>query len=100
MAWGRHIDGRGREIGYEIEATCDQDRCEARIDRGLAYVCGGDHGGAEHGCGGYFCAEHLYMVAGREQRHGVEWPYVVAPQLCDPCARATLHDNEGFQLVV
>jgi hypothetical protein len=47
-------------VGYAVSATCDLDGCNAKIDRGLAYVCGGMHNGGEHGCGNYFCYEHLY----------------------------------------
>lgn len=61
-------DGDGREIGYGIPATCDHPGCNKEIDRGLAYCCGGMHGGQGYfdedlqtwfGCGRYFCSEHL-----------------------------------------
>lgn len=51
-------DKQGRPIGYGVVATCDAPGCAARIDRGIAYVCGEMHDGGEHGCGGYFCYEH------------------------------------------
>jgi len=60
MGWadcGR--DERGRRIGYAFAARCDQPGCYRRIDRGLSFVCGGMHGGAGKGCGGYFCSAHL-----------------------------------------
>lgn len=38
---------------------CDHPACFAVIDRGLAYVCGGQPYGGEWGCGLYFCLEHL-----------------------------------------
>lgn len=63
MGWGHGTLPDGREIGYLVEATCDQDDCDEAIDHGLAYVCGGMHEGAEHGCGGYFCDEHLFLTA-------------------------------------
>lgn len=52
-------DDLGRPIGYSIEAVCDFPGCEAEIDRGLSYCCGGMHGGGDDGCGRYFCPEHL-----------------------------------------
>ena len=50
-------DSKGRPIGYGQEATCDHPECEAEIDRGLAYACGGMHGN-DDGCEGYFCGDH------------------------------------------
>jgi hypothetical protein len=55
------VNARGREIGYNILAECDQDDCDRPIDRGLAFVCGGMHDGGDHGCGGYFCSRHLFF---------------------------------------
>lgn len=60
MGWGHGYNEDGREIGYTVEAICDQDSCETKIDRGLSYVCGGMHDGGKHGCGQYFCWNHLY----------------------------------------
>lgn len=51
-------DDLGRPIGYAFEATCDHPGCDAKIDRGLFYVCGGMHGGDGLGCGRYFCSKH------------------------------------------
>ncbi|MDN3244141.1 hypothetical protein [Streptomyces sp. ZSW22] len=48
------------EAGYAVQAVCEKDGCEAQIDRGLAYLCGKDPRGDDHGCGGYFCENHLY----------------------------------------
>jgi hypothetical protein len=45
MGWANcGEDSRGRPIGYAWEATCDRPGCNAKIDRGLAYACGGMHG--------------------------------------------------------
>jgi hypothetical protein len=52
-------DGITIEAGYGVEAVCEEEGCKAKIDRGLGYLCGKDPGGDEHGCGGYFCGEHL-----------------------------------------
>lgn len=59
MGWGSGTNKDGREVGYMIEAVCDKDGCETKIDRGLAYVCGDMHDGGDYGCGKYFCLEHL-----------------------------------------
>jgi hypothetical protein len=60
MGWANcGFDDLGRNIGYAFEAECDESGCKAEIDRGLSYVCGGMHGGGDHGCGRYFCSEHL-----------------------------------------
>lgn len=47
------------EAGYSVEAVCEKTGCKEKIDRGLGYLCGKSPGGDEHGCGGYFCGEHL-----------------------------------------
>lgn len=60
MGWAYGIVD-GREVGYSVAAKCDQLKCKAKIDRGLAYACGGMHGHNEHGCGGYFCEKHLFV---------------------------------------
>ncbi|WHM30233.1 hypothetical protein OH540_09380 [Streptomyces sp. BPPL-273] len=48
------------EAGYAVQAICEKDGCNEQIDRGLAHLCGKDPRGDDHGCGGYFCANHLY----------------------------------------
>jgi hypothetical protein len=48
------------EAGYSVETVCEEPGCKAKIDRGLAYLCGKDPRGDEHGCSGYFCEQHLY----------------------------------------
>ncbi|MEU0831279.1 hypothetical protein [Streptomyces sp. NPDC005969] len=53
-------NGETTEAGYDVEAVCERNGCEAKIDRGLAYLCGKTPGGDEHGCGGYFCENDLY----------------------------------------
>ena len=53
-------NGEKIEAGYGVEAVCERDGCDAKIDRGLAYLCGKTPGGDEHGCGGYFCENDLY----------------------------------------
>lgn len=74
MGWSLGFDSRWeRDIGYGVPAVCDHPNCNEEIDRGLAYVCGGDPYGGEEGCGLYFCYAHLLMS-------------VKAPQQCDRCA--------------
>jgi hypothetical protein len=64
-----------RDVGYGVPAKCDHPDCNAEINRGLSYVCGGQIFGGEHGCGLFFCGEHLvYEKINNE-----------AVQLCDCC---------------
>jgi hypothetical protein len=77
MGWSIGFDSNWqRDIGYGVPAYCDHPACLERIDRGLAYVCGGEPYGGEEGCGLYFCDGHH--------------PYI--GQLCDRCA----HGNSPF----
>lgn len=74
MSWAvGYDDNWKRDIGYGVPAYCDHPKCQAEIDRGLGYVCGGDAYGGEKGCGLFFCPEHLYMGRG--------------VQLCQRCLR-------------
>lgn len=60
MSWSIGYDAHwDRDIGYGVPAYCDHPTCHAKIDRGLAYVCGGEPYGGDKGCGLYFCGEHL-----------------------------------------
>jgi len=63
-----------RDIGYSIPAYCDHPKCNKDINRGIAYVCGGEPYGGDVGCGLYFCSEHLSFSRSKE-----------APQLCPRC---------------
>lgn len=66
MGWAFGQNNRGEEVGYGILDVCFEPLCAAKIDRGLAYCCGGltssAFGGTGPGCGQYFCGEHLYYV--------------------------------------
>lgn len=78
MGWSIGYDSNWRRwIGYGVPAWCDHPRCAEEIDRGLAYVCGGNPYGDDHGCGLFFCAKHLSYV----RKGDGEWP-----QLCPRCA--------------
>jgi hypothetical protein len=69
MGWSIGYDANWkRDIGYGVPASCDHPECNAEIDRGLGYVCGGEPYGGEHGCGLFFCNPHLTLT-----------------QLCDRC---------------
>lgn len=74
MGWALGYDSAwDRDIGYGVPAYCDYPGCEAEIDRGLAYVCGGESYGGDRGCGLYFCPKHLHL-------------HTRLPQLCERCA--------------
>jgi hypothetical protein len=74
MGWSIGFDERGqRDVGYGVPAICDHPECSEGIDRGLSYVCGGELYGGEHGCGLYFCSQHLFY-----SRIGM-------PQRCERC---------------
>lgn len=60
MGWAVGYDTNwNRDIGYGVPATCDHPDCNEEIDRGLAYVCGGEPYGGDRGCGLFFCGKHL-----------------------------------------
>ena len=63
MGWGNGISMSGREIGYNVKAVCEEPNCEVKINRGLAYACGGNHEAVEDYCDGYFCYKHLVITA-------------------------------------
>jgi hypothetical protein len=75
VSWAIGYDSTwNRDIGYGVPAVCDHPGCGAVIDRGLAYVCGGDPYGGERGCGLFFCGAHLLIPASG-----------IASQLCERC---------------
>lgn len=58
-----HYDTPLGPAGYAVADTCHEADCSAEIDRGLGYLCGSTPGGeGEHGCGKWFCDEHLCMA--------------------------------------
>ena len=77
MGWAYGRNANGREVGYSVDAICDDPTCTTQIDRGLAYCCGGMHDGDEHGCGDYFCEKHLFFACPP--------PNEPVPQLCAAC---------------
>lgn len=87
MGWGLCVNAKGRDCGYMVGSTCDKDGCEAKIDRGLDYVCGGMHDGGEHGCGGYFCDEHCHYWWREAVPVGDDVDEEMSEQLCEPCGQ-------------
>lgn len=81
MGWGYGVNRDGREVGYSVEAICDLDGCNEKIDRGLYGVCGGMHDGGEFGCGKYFCGDHIILGVG------------LPDQLCEECAASYQAEN-------
>lgn len=75
MGWAVTVNDEGRQVGYGVRAECDHGGCTEIIDRGLGHVCGGLHDGGQHGCGLYFCREHL----------GVEMRGEATVTLCVEC---------------
>jgi hypothetical protein len=52
--------GEPREIGYGVQAECDEPGCSVQIDRGFSYRC--TDRDPDRGCGGFFCGSHLYYT--------------------------------------
>lgn len=69
MSWAVGQNAEGRWIGYGVPTECDHPDCHKKINRGMAYACGGDSisDPDEPGCGLFFCEEHLYW----NQKDGV-----------------------------
>ena len=89
MGWGNcGLDSKGRPIGYTHEATCDHPGCDAKIDRGLSYVCGMMHGEDEWSCEGYFCPEHRFTAPVECDHVAIE-----AGSLCAECCKV-VEENE------
>lgn len=83
MGWSIGYDSTwGRDIGYGVPAWCDHPECSAKIDRGLAYVCGSEPYGGDAGCGLYFC-----------ERHRGPWFECGAFSVCVRCA----HHHDPFK---
>lgn len=75
MGWSIGFDSDlGRDIGYGVPAPCDHPECAKIIHRGMDYVCGGEPYGGDHGCGLYFCGEHLWIGGENDD-----------PQMCEAC---------------
>lgn len=76
MGWSIGYDSNwNRDSGYAVPCTCDHPDCNKQIDRGLAYVCGGEPWGGDQGCGLFFCGSHLLFKLGGKHK----------PQRCEKC---------------
>ena len=67
------LGGQNRFGGYGVPSICDHPDCNKKIDRGMAYCCGGEPGSGK-GCGQYFCTDHLGYSTEDD-----------AVQQCEPC---------------
>jgi hypothetical protein len=87
MSWAYGVNSKGKEVGYSVAATCEHPGCGAKIDRGLAYACGGTHDEMDYYdnpcCDGYFCEDHLAYPAVEQD----------ATRMCAKC-RAALEKGE------
>jgi len=82
MGWLIGYDSNWKRwIGYGVLAYCDHPDCHEEIDRGLAYVCGGEPYGGNEGCGLFFCGKHLFYSCDKEKF------------VCDRCHK----DKEPFE---
>lgn len=85
-------DSQGRPIGYAHEAICDHPGCDTKINRGMSYACGGDHGEDDYSCEKYFCPKHMRVVEFHPNDvppHEVKGKkYNECNQLCFACAEA------------
>jgi hypothetical protein len=84
------LDSFGRHIGYGHPAKCDWPGCNAKIDRGLFYACGGMHGDTEVGCEGYFCSKHMQG----SRRVDGRWT-----QVCNNCAKPPSKQRKVWPVV-
>ena len=63
MGWARcGVNDHGQEMGYAVEAVCDEPGCLETIDRSLAHVCGRMHED-EDTCHKYYCGTHLFAAS-------------------------------------
>ena len=77
------------DAGYGVEDVCHQEGCSEAIDRGLDYLCGDQPGRpSEHGCGRWFCHEHLYDALPLPDQ------YVT---LCRACGEVVEREQAGGQ---
>lgn len=86
MGWSIGNDHKhgDRDIGYGVPAVCDHPDCNEKIDRSLAYVCGNEPHGGDHGCGLYFCTKHHQGAIYAEDDPDEEGD-CVAQSLCERC---------------
>jgi hypothetical protein len=78
MGWSKGIVN-GKTVGYSVNATCEHPGCKTKIDRGLAYACGGNHGDGDGYCDGYFCYEHLILTPEGQKCHACFDAWIKTP---------------------
>jgi len=80
MGWAVGEGKDGRDIGYGVPALCDHPCCNARINRGLSFVCGMINSpGEDRGCGLHFCLDHLRHSQRFGQLCPRRWPKKLEP---------------------
>ena len=88
MGWGDcGTDSQGRPIGYVFEAECDHPGCHEKINRGLAYACGGMHGESGVDCEKYFCEKHRTCI--------VEFDGSLIA-VCEECEKVLQEEDSGY----
>jgi len=87
MGWSYGRLPNGKEVGYSVEATCEQPGCGVAIDRGLDFACGGAHGVDEFSCDRYFCSSHLICLPHPYGHAGADERYPSAFMLCQECEK-------------
>lgn len=87
MGWSDcGVDSQERPIGYGFTATYDYPGCGAKIDRGIAYVCGFMHGKDEFSCDKYFCEAHKVSVEIKPEFRNTSLPDHGCIGVCKACA--------------
>lgn len=87
MGWGYGIV-QDKEVGYTVEAVCEHEGCDCKIDRGLSYACGGMGGEDEYSCNGFFCEEHLNIY--------VETDEGAVVRVCNNCSKILLESGDWY----
>lgn len=85
MGWGYGIV-QDKEVGYTVEAVCEHEGCDCKIDRGLSYACGGMGGEDEYSCNGFFCEKH--------KANWVLTDYNETLSVCDSCKDILLDSGD------
>ena len=94
MGYSIYYDSeRKRDLGYGVPAVCDHPDCNEKIDRGLAYVCGGEPRYNDEGCALYFCGKHLRFYHRIDEEAEEE---IMSHQLCERCGAA--YENEDLAI--
>ena len=94
MSWAIGYDRNWkRDVGYGVPAKCDHPDCDAQIHRGMAYVCGNDVYGGEHGCGLFFCETHQTFAYTPEGYELLDDAGNDLPWMCERCVERHEHPD-------